>query len=37
MKLFSYIVTHDCGFSPNPFWVIVHLPTANQLSVEQQF
>lgn len=20
MKLFSYIVTHDSGFSPNPFW-----------------
>jgi hypothetical protein len=20
MKLFSYIVTHDTGFSPNPFW-----------------
>jgi hypothetical protein len=20
MKLFSYIVTHDAGFAPNPFW-----------------
>ena len=20
MKLYSYIVTHDTGFSPNPFW-----------------
>ncbi|MDT0498150.1 hypothetical protein RM530_12350 [Algiphilus sp. W345] len=20
MKLFSYVVTHDTGFSPNPFW-----------------
>ena len=20
MKLFSYIITHDAGFAPNPFW-----------------
>lgn len=20
MKLFSYVITHDTGFSPNPFW-----------------
>ncbi len=25
MKLFSYIVTHDTGFSPNPFWGVCTL------------
>ena len=20
MKLYSYILTHDTGFAPNPFW-----------------
>ena len=20
LKLFSYVITHDFGFSPNPFW-----------------
>lgn len=25
MKLYSYIVTHDSGFSPNPFWNLLTL------------